>query len=115
MSAKKKEKDPGFLVTRHHGVKFTFANGWGLSVQWGPGNYGSNYNLIRDVASSWDLPRKSEFWGADQAEVAPISPSGNLVPLPGEEDTVVGYCTPADVLEYMNHAAGLPAEMKEEK
>ncbi len=96
----KSEANRGFAITEHKGVRITFANGFSVSIQWGPCNYGSHHD-------TWDFmaPRKADVWGAEEAEVAVMAPGGGFFRLPGEDDDVIGYRTPADVLEILNKVA----------
>ncbi len=101
----------GFAVTGHKGVRFTFANGWGISVQWGPCNYGSNYDV-----TDFDAPRARDIWASGLAEIAVIDPHGDPVPPPHpswtSDDSVLGYQTPDQVMMWMAFVAAYPKEKK---
>ncbi len=66
--------NPGFQITRGRGFKLKFANGYTLSVQFGPGNYCDNCDMMigRDE-------REAGERGSTTAEVAVIGPDGNFV------------------------------------
>lgn len=89
---------PGFRITGKKGFHITFANGWTVSVQFGPGNYCDNYDL--------DIGRDEEQAGRDgssTAEVAVWGPGGDLIDR-GWGDTVGNRQTPAEVLDLLNWA-----------
>ena len=93
-------------ITDGKGFQITFANGWTVSVQFGPGNYCDHYigkpgfvmRIGRDEA-------KCGKQGSTTAECAVLSPDGEMTKLRGWGDTVKGYCTPAEVLRILNWAA----------
>jgi len=68
----------------HNGFHITFKNGYTISVQFGKGNYSDK--------------------GETTAEIAAWSPDGEWMRL-GEGDTVRGWCTPDEVLDYMKLVA----------
>lgn len=84
-------------INDNKGFSVTFDNGYTVSVQFGPGNYGSNYQLGFD---NYGKPMT-----ADTAETALIDPNGNFVPY--KDDDVQGYQSTADVLALMNYAESL--------
>ena len=69
-----------FKITEGKGFYIQFKNGWVVSVQWGSGNYGSNYKVHPDprnlsslqayAASREALNRDLGAKGAAEAEVA---------------------------------------------
>lgn len=87
-----------FRINDNKGFQIQLDNGYTVSVQFGPGNYGSNYNL--DFMTNLDKPMV-----ADSAETALIDPQGNFVPY--KDDDVQGYQTPNDVLELLAYASTL--------
>lgn len=95
-----------FKITGGKGFHVRFANGWGVSVQFGPGNYSDNYDMrIRydDVMAGYN--------GSTTAECAVLKPGGGLFEHPSfDGDTVVGYVGPERVLELMNWAASQEAK-----
>lgn len=100
-----------FEITQGKGFRMTFANGYGISVQWGYGNYCES----RDKEIDWNKFKEEQARlgkeGSATAEIAVLNPSGVLC---GEDlgifdgDNVEGWCTPERVLEVMNKIAKLP-------
>lgn len=86
-----------FRINDNKGFQITFENGYTVSVQFGPGNYGSNYQLGFD---SYGKPMT-----AASAETALIGPDNAFVAY--MDDDVQGHRTAADVLALMNYAASL--------
>lgn len=101
-------------ITDGKGFGMFFANGWGISVQFGYGNYCENKER-RD--ESWPENfsannRKLGAEGSSDAEVAVFNPSGRMVKLPGfmfddpeYADIVSGWNSPDKVLQLMNWVA----------
>ena len=88
-------------INDNKGFQITFDNGYTVSVQFGPGNYGSNRELdpmTRDYANNNGLT-------ATTAETALLGPDGNFVEYDG--DDVQGYRTVNDILALLNYAATL--------
>jgi len=80
-----------FAITRGTGFHVTFANGWTVSVQWGPCTYSDNHDSME-----FDVDKRAPY-KSTTAEVAVWGPDGILIEqLDG--DTVASYQTPADVL-----------------
>ena len=95
-----------FSITGGKGFYFGFPNGWGVSVQFGPGNYADNYDM-RISSDDAEAGRR----GSDTAECALISPAGDLTELPefmfepgGYRDFVSNRSSPEDVLKLLNFA-----------
>jgi hypothetical protein len=99
----------GFRIYNGSGFHVTFPNGYTVSVQFGPGNYSSNYDQLQkrdDRRDYREWSRELGEKGADTAEVAVVAPNGGgLIDLhefdPEWTDTVAGYVTPAKVVELM--------------
>lgn len=87
-----------FRINDNKGFKITFDNGYTVSVQFGPGNYGSNYNLSM-------LDNIGKPMTAGLAETALLDPDGSFVAY--KDDDVQGYQTPQDVLALLNYASQL--------
>lgn len=88
----------GFYITGKKGFHITFANGWTVSVQFGPGNYCQHY----DRQIGFDEERCGKE-GSYDAEVAAWPASGGLIEMDG--DTVKGRVRPAEVLAILNDIA----------
>lgn len=86
-----------FRITDGKGFGITFANGWAISVQFGPGNYCENYDD--------DYRRKEESGrrGSDDAEIAIIDPNGGFFKHPEytSSDSVCGRLSADDVSEFI--------------
>ena len=85
-------------INDNKGFQIMFDNGYTVSVQFGPGNYGSNYNL--GFAENINKPMT-----ATTAETALIAPDGNFVTY--KDDDVQGHQTVNDILALLNYAATL--------
>ena len=79
------------------GCFITFANGYTVSIQWGPGNYCDNHDFM-----DW----RSQAPNSATAETAIIKPGGHGFH-EYKGDDVQAYQTPAEVLETLNYAASL--------
>lgn len=92
-----KPRDEGWRA----GCHVTFPNGWAVSIQWGSGNYGSNYDAPID--------RSTRVPDASSAEVAVVAPGdhGDLVRWK-DGDTVQGWCS----MERVQRLLDLVAEGK---
>lgn len=92
-------------ITRQRGFHMRFENGFAVSVQFGPGNYCQNYE------TSFDKEREAGEKGSSDAECAVLTPAGNLIAMPGWDDTVKGRMTPNEILALMNEVAALDPDM----
>lgn len=91
----------GFVITHQKGFHIEFANGWCVSVQFGPCNYCDNYDAVIGVDEE-----KCGEQGSETAEAAIINPDRDLVEHPlFNGDTVGAYLTAEQVLELLNWAA----------
>lgn len=86
-----------FRINDNKGFQIKFDNGYMVSVQFGPGNYGSNYSL--------GFEEMGRPMIAASAETALIDPDGNFVEYNGQD--VQGHRTSSDVLALLNYAASL--------
>ncbi len=86
---------PQFTICDGKGFQITFATGWTLSVQFGPGNYCDNFNM--NTRFYRELPGRVT---SENAEIAILNPQGELVDL-GHGDQVAGYINVMDVLKYI--------------
>ena len=80
------------VSTFNKGFNMTFENGFGISVQWGVGNYCSRKN-----DGSFDESMKGEFWEATSAEIM-ITGNNKDVVL-GNGDQVAGWLSTDKVAE----------------
>ena len=69
-----------FSITKGTGFHMQAPNGWVVSVQWGPGTYSDRHKDDLDAVNMLDLMlnRKRATWTSDTAEVAAISPTGEV-------------------------------------
>ena len=87
-----------FKINDNKGFQITLNNGYTVSVQFGPGNYGSN--RIETYATTMNAPMTATL-----AETALIAPDGSFVAY--KDDSVQGYQDAASVLELINYASKL--------
>ena len=87
-----------FRITDNKGFQIKFDNDYTVSVQFGPGNYGSN--RIETYATTMNAPLTATL-----AETALIAPDGSFVAY--KDDDVQGYQDAASVLELLNYASKL--------
>jgi hypothetical protein len=85
-----------FRINDNKGFSISFPNGYTVSVQFGPGNYSSNYNL--NFIENMGKPMT-----ANSAETALLDPDGNFVQYDGAD--VQGYRTAEQVLELLQYAS----------
>lgn len=103
-----------FRISSGKGFQITAPNGYTLSVQFGPGNYGENYyaDIGREESECGER-------GSNTAETAIIHPSKGLIPDPADTgeyaNTVQGYQTVEQVLDRLARMASWPAPDEEEK
>lgn len=81
-----------FKITDNKGFHIKFKNGWTVSVQWGAGNYGDNYN--HSYFSKEPVPPSTE------AEIAAWDENGNWFKF-DDGDEVKGYVSPDFVVEFI--------------
>lgn len=83
-----------FRACENKGFHITFKNRWTISVQFGPGNYCENYELLFERRKVEDLLNKPEY-ESDDAEVWSFNGKDNYPkdPLPNQ--------TPEQVLAFM--------------
>jgi hypothetical protein len=109
-----------FVVTDHKGVRFVFANGVAISIQWGPGNYCADYWGFQPT--DYDAPANTRWWKSPDAEIALMwddeSDGREWLTreahrdIRGEDcgDEVIGAVTPDEVVRYIAWAAAHPAK-----
>jgi hypothetical protein len=87
-----------FSITGGKGFFFPLSNGWAVSVQFGYANYCNNERLVGNYSDP-------EVGSCTNAEVAAVMPNGDLWHNPVWGDQVKGYCTPQEVLDFINQVA----------
>lgn len=91
-----------FSITGSKGFHITFPNGYTISVQFGGGNYGTNYDFqIGEEKNERNLR-------ADTVETAWWGPDGEMQAEGDDGDNVQGYQTIEQVWERMQRVAALP-------
>lgn len=98
------DKLPKMGINGNKGIHFTFANGFTLSVQIGPGNYCENRDLLgyeqfHRMRNGHALP------ASHTAEIAVWPANGEMIPL--VMDTVYGWF-PISELPWLMLAVGAP-------
>lgn len=89
-----------FKITRGKGFHITFENGYTVSVQFGSGNYGDNYD------ASFDDYEGAGEKGSKTVECAVWASDGEMIEHPlFDGSNVGGYMPPSKVLELLNWAA----------
>ena len=102
--------NPGFQTSGRKGFQITFENGWTVSVQFGYGNYSSNYDWQGENPGDPLSRHQDQAPKSGTAEIAAWDADGNWLKFPGG-DTVEGWKAPAEVLAFMGMiAAKAPAE-----
>ena len=86
-----------FRITQGKGYSMTFPNGWTVSVQWGVMNYCTNRSMDRWTPSADAIAGSA---GSPTAEIAAWDQNGVWYDFGA--DTVKGWVTPAEVLDFMN-------------
>jgi hypothetical protein len=77
----------------------TFANGWTVSVQFGPGNYCERSGV------DYSAPSKVTYWTSGHAEVAAWNSDNEWLPF--DHDTVKGWNTSDEVAAFISRVAAL--------
>ena len=101
MSTEKQKHTLGFKITEGKGFCITFENGYAVSVQFGGGNYCSNYN---DPIGKAEWIASGEK-GSDTVECAVWGPDEEMIEYKDWGNFVSNRSTPAEVLELLNWAA----------
>lgn len=94
------KNEAGFKICEGKGFHITFANGFTVSVQFGPGNYCDNYGMRISAEGRCAAGEK----GSRTAECAVLAQDGNMIDH-FEGSAVSNRSTPAEVLELLNWAA----------
>lgn len=89
-----------FKITSGKGFQMTFANGWTVSVQFGPGNYCENRSMLFDTEfSPSESDRLAGAKGSIDAEIAAWDKDGTWYNF--GTDTVKGWVTPDMVAAFI--------------
>ena len=99
-----------FRITDGRGFQMTFANGWTVSVQFGPGTYCENRSFA-SLASGESFDRAERAagkQGSATAEIAAWDKNNEWFRFPNN-NTVMGWVTPDDVIKFINEIASKPA------
>ena len=97
-----------FKITGGKGFQITFNNGYTISVQFGLGNYCAHHSNSDDFSALNDIAAHSRSLaekGSETAEIAIIDPAGELVNVTEWDYSVKGYCSPEEVLKWINYTA----------
>ena len=94
-----------FTICQSKGFQMKFANGWTVSVQFGPGNYATQKGQ-RISMNLYNNPPKATTWSADSAEIAAWDTKGNWFEF--EHDTVEGYRSANEVAAFIAKVAAFP-------
>jgi len=89
----------GLAITQRKGFQMTFANGYTVSVQWGPGNYCERNH------TEYSAPDASNFWQSKDAEIAAWNKDDVLKFDNG--DIVKGHCTPDEVAAFIAEVSAI--------
>lgn len=95
-------------ISQNKGFQLKFANGFTVSVQFGPYNYCANRDLPPQTFSG-DRAASSVPDSKD-AEVAVFHPNGAFLLMQNVGDSVRGWVTPDDVVRLISWAASQPAD-----
>ena len=98
-------------ITGGKGFQMTFENGWTVSVQFGYGNYGDNYNMSDFRGYEFEArDREAGKRGSSQAEIAAWDKDGEWYRFgpEGDEhrDTVQGYISADEVADFITLIKG---------
>lgn len=91
-----------FNTTMGKGFHLKFANGWTVSVQFGPGNYCDNRHM------NFNQNVQAGEKGSNTAEIAAWDKHGKYYQF--ENDTVDGYKNADDVAKFINEIASIPVD-----
>ena len=86
-----------FESCSNKGFRITFANGYALSVQWGPMNYCTN----RGTNTNWNIAMsvKDGIYESETAEVAVFDPDDKLINM--AYDQVQGHVYADEIVDLM--------------
>ena len=111
----------GFMITEGRGIQLKLANGYVVSIQFGPGNYCENRDRSMNLFDTQPKDFAKAFLeeqiaagkiGSNHAETAVFhSVTGSWMRPPWNDngDDVQGWQSPDDVIKLLAWAASLPA------
>ena len=109
----KRSRNPGFRISEGKGFHIVFANGFAVSVQFGPGNYAdipeAQGGRFGDFEGPLRALKEHRAWEAGSAEIAVFAPDGEFLNIQ-EHDQVAGYVSPEHVAAVIALASVFPAE-----
>lgn len=100
-----------FKITIGKGFHIKFKNGYTISVQFGMGNYCDFHDASFSIKEYEKQQIERAEIGSSTAEIA-ILKDGKLITVEEWGDEIKGYCSPEEVLKWMNYAESLPKEPK---
>lgn len=92
-----------FRITESKGFHMQFANGWTVSVQFGPGNYGDNYN--NSILEFIENRRSTDPKNIESTTAELWCWHATNKELPEKYRAPLGYLSAAAVLACMNEIA----------
>jgi len=84
------------------GFQLSFANGYTISVQYGPGNYCNRRSM------DWNSPMRGDSWEAESAEIAAWQTESETWVKLSEYDDVIGYLSADEVANAIQIISTLP-------
>lgn len=92
-----------FEDIHQRGFHLTFENGWLISILWGTGTYSDNHNF-------WQGEGFREETGTAEIVVwQTLDDDRGMREWPGQDDTVMGWCTPVEVNQLIVEMMGWPS------
>jgi hypothetical protein len=92
-----------FTSTQNKGFRIKFENGFSISVQWGTMNYCERKSFTNEA-----MLLNNPWWKSQDAEIAVFKNNNEknesddtMLPI-GDNDSVIGWCSPEKVAQIMN-------------
>jgi hypothetical protein len=98
-AAPKNKEEPHLAICGGKGFQLFFRNGWGISVQFGPGNYCEHH-----WEYDFNAPQKAQRWTSEKAELALWDAHHNWVFEFFTGDQVLGYVKTDHIAEFITAA-----------
>jgi hypothetical protein len=100
-------------ITGEQGFQMTFSNNWTVSVQFGIGMGCNHYDR-----NDYDAPKQDDSWQCENAEIAAwhgeAGQSSDKWYQFGEGSAVKGWCSPDEIVHFMNIIRQLPDRPRDE-